>query len=68
MKTIKYIRCACGEDIYEDDRGPDTPEGSLECDNCHKFYPEENLIEEEVMKIISQGPIDVIVEDLIDDL
>lgn len=51
MKTIKVYKCDCGEDIYEDDK---------ECCNCGHPREKEKLVDESLIKIVSEGKVDVV--------
>jgi hypothetical protein len=43
----KFINCECGEDVYEDDIGNNTPEGGVQCIACGLLYDRQKLLNEE---------------------
>lgn len=49
MESIKTYVCQCGEDFYEDD---------LVCVNCGTQIDKSQLIDEPLVQIVSQGPIE----------
>ena len=51
MKSIKLIECACGEEVYEDDRCCQADSEKLACINCHTIYDVNELKEIEIAEI-----------------
>ena len=49
--TVKYIECECGEDVYEDDRYENTPEGKVQCISCGVRYDQQKLINKELPNV-----------------
>ena len=51
MKTVKVIRCNCGEDVYEDDRPRGGSENELMCISCGRSWRRDQLQEVEIADI-----------------
>ena len=54
MKTIKVVRCNCGEDIYEDDRPQGGSVNELMCIGCGRSWRRDQLQEVEIADIKSE--------------